>query len=65
MKRSELEKHIGNTMRCKKCGATYKFEDVVAIMDSCELPGNAWWINGCKNCGGINYDESSPDDIHN
>lgn len=59
MDRADLEKHTNHKMKCKSCGETYSYFDVVAYMDSCELPGNLIWINGCKKCGGMDYEEIS------
>ena len=63
MERKELLKHTDSIMRCKNCGEEYKYFEVVAEMDSAGLPGELIWINGCKKCGGIHYDEIRPGDI--
>ena len=57
MDSDELEKHESHVMKCKKCGAEYKYFEVVARMDSAGLPDNLVWISGCKKCGAINYEE--------
>lgn len=57
MERERLERHSENIMVCKNCGERFKFSEVVSFLDSCELPGDLLWINGCKKCGGIHYDE--------
>lgn len=59
MNKEKLDEHINNIMVCKKCGKEYKYLEVISYMDSCELPGDLLWIKGCKNCGGIHYDEKT------
>ena len=63
MKRDELYKHENNIMRCKKCGAEYKYFEIVARGDSCELPGNMLWMRSCKKCGECIFDEIESGDI--
>lgn len=57
MKRDELEKRRNHKMTCKNCGKVYRFDEVVAMMDSSGLPGDLMVINSCS-CGGMNYEES-------
>lgn len=57
MDAEELNKRESHKMKCKKCGAEYKYFEVIARMDSAGLPDNLVWINGCKNCGGMDYEE--------
>lgn len=52
-------------MVCKKCGAEYKYFDVVMRMDSSELPGDLVWMTSCKECGAIDYREIWPDSVDN
>lgn len=65
MQRDVLETHTDNIMRCKKCGTEHKYFEVVSFMDSCELPGNLVWMNGCTKCGAIDYEEIDPRNIRN
>lgn len=56
MDAKELEKNIDGLMVCKDCGAVFKYTEVVAMLDSSELPGNMVCMSACKNCGGFNYE---------
>jgi len=62
MQREELEKHKDNKMICKKCGRVHRYFEVVAKFDSSELPGDLLWMNSCKGCGCLDFEEVWPDD---